>query len=985
MRFRAATILSLSLALAIPLAAQEGQVRRPLTQADWDIWKSIVGTTVSPDGKWVAYSIAPQVGDGELVIRSTTSSTEYRVPRGYIGRPQLVPNADSNWTAPAPQWTPDSRHVLALTYAPRAVFEQARRAKKKPADQPKATLAIVSVADGSVDSVRRVRSFRVPRERGNVVAILLEPTDSAAAARGADSTSKAPGVAAATPGGQPRPIAGDTSAKRKKDTGSPLIVRDLGGSAAEATIADVSSYAFPDSGAWLAYTVSSKSGASDGAYLRELASGRTVTLLAGAGEYREPAFDRAGRQVAFVADRDEYGRDKPRFALYHATVGAPAREVVAEDALGEMVVSGRGRVTFTRDGSAVVFGAALPPVDSIPADSLADKAVFDLWHWKDARLQPQQRIEAGRDRDRSFTSVWQVKSGRVVRLGSDSIPRVTVSDDGKVALAVTSVPYSIEAMWGEGGSDVILFDATNGRRTLVKQRAPFGATLSPDAKYVVWFDSGSWRSYSVKSGARANLTGSLSVRFDQEDWDTPSTPAPWGIAGWTTGDASLLVYDRFDVWELDPAGKRAPRLATDGAGRRDSTVLRVVRLDEDEPFIPSDATLLLRAFNDVTKASGFWRDRLGASSQPERIVMADVAFGQPIKAKRADSYVVSRGTFADFPDLYAGSSLASLARISDANPQQSRYAWGSVELVHWRSDDGVPLQGLLYKPAAFDSTKQYPMVVYYYERLSDNLHQYVAPFGRNVINPTHYASNGYLIFEPDIAYTTGYPGPSALKSVVPGVQSLIDRGFVKRDAIGLQGQSWGGYQTAYMITQTTMFRAAMAGAPVANMTSAYGGIRWESGLARAFQYEKGQSRIGGSVWETPMRYLENSPLFAADRIRTPLLIMSNDGDGAVPWYQGIELFVALRRLNKEVYLLDYNGDGHNPRKRANQLDVAMRMQQFFDHHLKGAPAPDWMERGIPFLDKGRDQIAPVTAATPGPTPPAAQTQSGSPVAPRSGP
>ncbi|NUO64886.1 MAG: S9 family peptidase [Gemmatimonadaceae bacterium] len=975
MRFRAATTLSLAL-LAAPLAAQQPG-KRVLTQADWDVWKSIVGTTVSPDGKWIAYSIAPQVGDGELVVRATTSATEYRVPRGYIGRPQLVPNADSSWTAPPPQWTADSRHVLALTYAPRAAFEQARRAKKKPADQPKATLAIVSVADGSVDSVQRVRSFRVPKERSSVVAILLEPTDSAMAAKPADSTARpATAVAAATPGGQPRPIAADTGTKRgkKKDTGSTLVVRDLGGAAPAATIADVMSYAFPDSGGWLAYVVSSKSGEGDGAYLREIGSGRTVTLLSGAGEYRELAFDRAGRQIAFIADRDEFAGAKPRYALYHAAVGSPAREVVAEGALGDMVVAERGRVSFTRDGNAVVFGAAPAPMDSVPADSLADKAVFDLWHWKDARLQPQQRVEASRDRDRSFTTVWQAKTGRAVRLGSDSIPRVTVSDDGRVALAVTSLPYAVESMWGEGGSDVILFDATTGRRNVIKQRSPFGATLSPGAKYVVWFDSGSWRSYDVKSGARANLTASLPVRFDQEGWDTPSTPAPWGIAGWTTNDGSLLVYDRFDVWELDPAGKRAPRNVTDGAGRRDSTVLRVVRVDEDERWIPADAQLLLRAFDDETKQSGFWRDRLGATAPPERVVMADVAFGQPMKAKGAESWVVTRGTFVDFPDLYAGSSLASLTRVSSANPQQAQYAWGSVELVKWRSDDGVPLKGLLYKPAAFDSTKQYPMVVYYYERLSDNLHQYVAPFGRNVINPTHYASNGYLIFEPDIAYIEGYPGPSALKSVVPGVQALIDRGFVKRDAIGLQGQSWGGYQTAYMITQTNMFRAAMAGAPVANMTSAYGGIRWESGLARAFQYEKGQSRIGGSVWETPMRYLENSPLFSADRIHTPLLIMSNDADGAVPWYQGIELFVALRRLNREVYLLDYNGDGHNPRKRANQLDVAMRMQQFFDHHLKGAPAPDWMERGIPFLDKGRDQLAPVTAATPGPKPATTQTQ-----------
>jgi dipeptidyl aminopeptidase/acylaminoacyl peptidase len=224
-------------------------------------------------------------------------------------------------------------------------------------------------------------------------------------------------------------------------------------------------------------------------------------------------------------------------------------------------------------------------------------------------------------------------------------------------------------------------------------------------------------------------------------------------------------------------------------------------------------------------------------------------------------------------------------------------------------------------------------------------------------------SNGYLAFFPDIAYTEGYPGASALKSIVPGVQMLIDSGYVKPDGVGISGQSWGGYQTAYIITRTNLFGAAFAGAPVANMTSAYGGIRWESGRARAFQYERTQSRIGGSLWDMPMRYLENSPLFHADRIETPLLMMHNDADGAVPWYQGIEMFVAMRRLGKEAYLINYNNDAHNPTKRANQLDIAMRQMQFFDHHLRGLSAPEWMERGIPFLQKGREIATPQPTVT----------------------
>jgi dipeptidyl aminopeptidase/acylaminoacyl peptidase len=459
------------------------------------------------------------------------------------------------------------------------------------------------------------------------------------------------------------------------------------------------------------------------------------------------------------------------------------------------------------------------------------------------------------------------------------------------------------------------------------------------------------------------------VRFDDEEHDAPSTAPPIGLGGWTRDDRSLLVYSRYDVWEVDPAGARPPRILTDSLGVRTNTVLRVVDLDPDDRFLDPAAPLVLRAFDTKTKASGFYRDRLdAAASAPLRIVMADAAFGNPQKARKADQILLTRSTVSDFPNLWTGASFDQLSKISDANPQQSEYTWPSVELVAWNSDDGIPLQGLLYKPEGFDASRKYPMVVYYYERLSDGLHQYHAPTGRNVVNPSVYTSLGYLVFFPDIVYKPGWPGPSAVKAIVPGVQSLVARGFVNPKAVGIAGQSWGGYQSAYVITQTNMFAAAVPNAPVANMTSAYGGIRWESGLARPFQYEKTQSRIGGSIWEYPVRFIENSPLFHLDRVTTPVLFMHNDADGAVPWYQGIELFVGLRRLGKEVYMINYNGDGHNPRKRANQKDIDMRMQQFFATKLKGEPAPDWMVRGIPALEKGRGQIAPKASTTSPPIP-----------------
>jgi dipeptidyl aminopeptidase/acylaminoacyl peptidase len=953
-----AAALLLSAFAAAPAAAQAPAAgTRVLTQDDYDSWRSIHSPALSPDGAWALYTLSPTVGDGEVVVRSTTGGAEHRAGRGATGRAQLQPSARGNFNPAPARFTADGRHVVYLVYPTTAELEQARRAKKKPADQPKSALAILRVADGQVQTVPAVKSFQIAKHSGRYLAYLLDTNGAKPDSASADSAAT-PGAAAATPGGPARPISTDSAAdagkKKKKEYGAPLVLRDLE-TGAETRFADVTAFEIDEAGRWLAFTVSSRNAETDGAYVHSLADGRTHTLLGGEGDYKQLAFDEKGTQVAFLSNRDSYAAERPAYALYHAMLRAPAaRAVVTAAALPQgWIVSEHGRVSFTRGGGTLLFGTAPAPLDSIPADSLADKAVFDLWHWNDEKLQPQQRIEAQRTPNRSYTTAYQLGAKRVVRLASDSFPNVTVSDDGRVALALSRAPYAVEAMWGEGGDDVYLIDATSGRRTKVAERVEFGATLSPGGRYVLYFRDGRWHAYDVAARRSADLTGALGVKFDRETWSTPSTPAPWGVGGWTEGDRAVLLYDRYDVWEIDPNGKRAARNLTDGAGRRGRVVYRVERLDPEQRFLDASQPLVLSAFDETTKASGFWTDRIGGNELPRQLVMDDVNFGSLQKARDAERYLVTRSTFQDFPNLWTGERLDALARISDANPQQAEYAWGSVELVKWVSGDGIPLEGLLYKPAGFTPSKQYPMVVYFYETHSENLHQYVPPAGRNIVNPSVYTSLGYLVFMPDIAYADGYPGPSAVKSIVPGVHSLIARGFVDPKAIGSAGQSWGGYQTAYMVTQTNLFAAAVANAPVANMTSAYGGIRWASGLARAFQYEKTQSRIGGSLWQYPMRYLENSPLFHADRVETPLLMMHNDNDGAVPWYQGIEMFVALRRLGKEVYLINYNGDEHNPTKRANQKDIDQRMQQFFDHHLRGAPAPEWMRSGIPFVEKGR--------------------------------
>jgi dienelactone hydrolase len=626
-----------------------------------------------------------------------------------------------------------------------------------------------------------------------------------------------------------------------------------------------------------------------------------------------------------------------------------------------MVISERGAIEFSRDGGEVFFGVAPPPEaerDSA-ADAGEDKVVVDLWNWKDEFIQPMQKVRATQERNRSYRAVFHLSSKTYVQLADTTMPSVTISDNGDRAVGQDDRPYRrMVGVEGSNIADYYVVNTTDGQRTLmlVKQRS--GVQVSPSGRFALYFRDNDWYVAALSDGKSINVTKPIGVPFYVEDYDSPQEPNSWGTAGWTRDERYVLLNDRYDIWLVPTDGSGATNL-TDGAGRKNRIVFRYTRLDPpvpgEERGIDPAKPLLLTAMGEWSREQGLYRDRIGGGA-PERLLWASKAFGGLAKAKDADVVILTQETFNEFPDLHVTTpDFKTLRKVTDANPQKSGLLWGTSELVRFKNVDGVQLSGILIKPENFDATKKYPMMVYIYERLTQGLHAFRNPSPGTSINPTYYVSNGYLVYMPDIVYTIGYPGQSALKCVLPAVQAVVDKGFVDEKAIGIQGHSWGGYQIAYMVTQTNRFKAAAPGALVSNMTSAYSGIRWGTGLPRQFQYEHSQSRIGGSLWEYPMRYLENSPVFRADRVETPLLMIHNDEDDAVPWYQGIEYFLALRRLNKEVYMFSYNGEKHGLRKRANQKDYTRRLQEFFDHFLKGAPAPEWMEKGIPYLQREKEK------------------------------
>ncbi len=633
----------------------------------------------------------------------------------------------------------------------------------------------------------------------------------------------------------------------------------------------------------------------------------------------------------------------------------------------------RGGLSFSADGKKLIISAApipeLPPAPATPATApvaTADRAAagpaFDLnlWHWKDEAIQPMQKVRAAADKNKSYTCVYLLDTKQFKHV-ADEEQSTSVPAFGDWGLTRNDKAYRAQTWNYPNPTDYAFTNIRTGETKALIKELSGGVFTSPNAKAAAWFDGKHWFAQSIPEGKITNLTANLPVKFVNEEYDMPSIAPSNGFTGWSSDDKFVFVNDKFDIWKIAVDGSGAKNLTE--VGRTTGIRLRLIRVEkpeeiEGEPDRGLDVTKpwLMSAENLTTRDSGFYR--LPPGGKPNLLTMGARKYGAPTKAKKADTHIFTAQTFKDFPDYYAsGSDFKEMKKITDINPKVREYNWGTSEMIEFKSTDGLALQGLLVKPENFDATKKYPMIIYIYERLTDGLHGFRAPTVSRgqVISPAFYASNGYLVLMPDIAYKTGQPGQSAIKCILPAIQVVVDKGYVNEKAIGINGQSWGGYQIAYMVTQTDRFKAAVAGAPVSNMVSAYNGIRWGTGLPRQFQYEHSQSRIGETLWNAPLKYLENSPIFMADRVNTPLMMIHNDQDDAVPWYQGIEYYLALRRLGKEVYLLNYNGQPHNLTNRNAARDFAVRMFQFFEHHLKGEKMPAWMETGVKYLDRDKEK------------------------------
>ncbi len=963
-------------------------IGRQLTLNDLLTWKSIRTPQLSNDGQWFAYILGPNEGDAEAIVRGTADgAAERRFPVGD-GTPAAGggggPGGGAGGGAAPLSFSGNSRW-LAFLVRPSANASRARggaggaegASGGAAAAQPK--LAIVNLATGEKREYENVRAYRFAGDASDWLAIHHSVPSGAGGAGGGG-------------GG----AAGANAAANRPTGGAPASVLELidlaGDSPMQIQIANVSEFSFDDSGEWVAYAVSTPDDIGSSVQLRQVATGVTRSLESRKASYRRLTWADSSRALAAlrVVRDSASGDDDATVLLWSDAMAGSSRPSIVHASTngvpGWFVVSSDRALTWSKDRSRIFFGLREPrprqenanarpvagPAANAPApgagaggriaaapQTSADVPSLVLWHWKDGRPQSQQQVQENADRAFSYLATFDIAAGRVTRLADERVRDISIGPRSTWGIGTDDRDYERErGLRGFAYRDLYAVNLATGERTLIQKKVPgaggvAGSAYTPDNAKVAYYDAGDWKVHDFAANTTRTVSAGVPTQFwnTEDDHNQVKPPIGGGLIGWSSDGEHLIVRDNWDVWRLPASGRGAVNLTR--TGKRDQ-----VRHQARLLFDPRTSTagidlsqpLWFETYGEWTKKEGLVRvdPRAGGATQ----VAWEDAKVDFRRARDADTWVFVRQTVKDFPDWHAADAgLTNVRRLTHANPQQSDVAWtpGAV-LIDYTCEQGLGRrQAALYLPAGYERGKRYPTLTYIYEKLSQNFHTYPQPNATRYANPAVYTSRGYAYLQPDIQYKINDPGRSALWCIVPAVRAAIAAGYVDAERVGLQGHSWGGYQTAFVTTQTKVFKTGVAGAPLTDMTSMFASIYWNTGSTDASIFIASQGRFTGSPNEIPEAYDRNSPQQFAQQVSIPLMLLHNDRDGAVDYNQGITYYNHLRHLEKEVVLLEYVGENHGLARPANQKDYALRMTEWFDTFLRDQPAPEWLMEGVPRL------------------------------------
>jgi dipeptidyl aminopeptidase/acylaminoacyl peptidase len=912
-----------------------GQNLKKMTPEVYSQWNKVKNVQMSDSCELIVYSLEKEVGDKKLAIYKKATDQTY-----FFNRVRKY-NTD-----------PSGQYVVFLKGLSYDSLRTLQRKKTSKDKLPKDSLSIFNAMNQSIITIEEIEDFKMPDKYSGYLFYtkkLKISTPKINDSLSIDTTELVKIV--------------DNKEKTKKSPceTKALIIRKLD-TGTEDTIRNVKDYVFAKDFPKLAYCqCSGDSIAMYNVNIMDLNNGLNKVIKTDLTEATQMSFDNKGIHFAFLGlELKSDAKQKPYDVYINTESDTTAYSLtnkVNTIKPQDWVISSDKAISWSETGKRLFFGIA--PIRPVRDTTLLDDEIVnvEIWHHDSPRLYTQQEASISNDSKKAFTIMYDLVDTTIMQLETLDADKSIISKkgEGRYVLQINAMPYQKEITWlGESRKDFLLLDTKTNESTLILTGEYGNPSFSPDGRYLYWWNSNDsiWKTFDTENRILGTLGLWSVTTFHNEENDIPQHASAYGIAGWLKDDAAAIVYDRYDLWKIDPTNPFNYEQWTNG--REKKQVHRWINTDEEKDFIDTTEVLLLHRFDEKSKATAYVN--LDTKSDSYTVLLnGDLLLTSNVKkASKSNDLIYTQESFEIFPDLkWTNDLFLTTKNISNANPQQSEYGWGKASLFSWTNYRNKQNDGMVFYPPNFDPEKKYPMIVNFYERSSNDFHRHRAPEAhRSTINYTYYTNNDYIIFNPDIKYLTGQPGDDCVNAVESGVDALVKTGYIDESRIALQGHSWGGYQVAYLLTKSERYKCAEAGAPVVNMVSAYGGVRWESGMSRMFQYEKTQSRLGVTLWEDPKAYHKNSPIYEMTNVTTPILIMHNDQDGAVPWYQSIEYYMALRRLNKPCWLLNYNDEPHWPVKWQNRLDFNIRMEQFFNHYLKDGPLPLWMKEGNTPLEKG---------------------------------
>ena len=975
-------------AYALP-SAQSGQASTPapggstaskkaLSVEDYTRWRSVTGEAISADGKWVTYvyqltNVPPTETKPVLHVKNLETSQVVEVPNATGG----TFSDDSQWIAYLidPTGGRGGRAGRAGRAGGTAQTEQAGRGEQRPAEPRRAELRNLST--GVVKSWQDVASVEFSSTSTHLMLRRRPPQAAggggAGRGGGEGGQTQAEGGAAAEPTG-PR--------------GVDVIVHNLA-TGRDLLLGNVGESAFNKTGNLLAYTVDATVKDGNGLFAIELATGRIHSLDNDAKVYSRLTWNKTGTALAVLKGAEvEKMRERanvllafPDMAKTTTDAAAPA-PIVLDPAKASgfpdgWVVSERAAMEWSADGRRVFFGAKpqVPAPESNQRRTTDEAADVDVWNSIDERIQSLQMRQAEADRNRTYQQAFDVTAATYIRLADETMRELDVADEGKWAVGRDVRGYIHD--FNRPAADFYRVDTTTGERTLMLKGQLTGSNvfgISSNGRHFLYWKDAKIQAFNLDTGASRTLGGNARVDFTDREFDRPGPRPAYGIAGYTTDGSAVVVQHRYDLWVL-PFDGSAGRNLTNGAGSKDEIRFRYVRTEPDDELggggggrggrgggasqkIDLTKPVTLSAYGEWTKKAGFYEL---ANGQLKPLVYEDAAFSNPTRAKKAEKFLLTRQTFVEFPDLrVSGPGFADAVKITDANPQQAEFQWGRRILFDYQNRDGVRLQGILALPDDYKQGEKRPMIVTFYEKNSQNLNRYSAPSYLTGMgsSPIQAVTEGYLTMLPDIHFRTGSSHTDMLECVEAAVKKVIEMGYADPTRIGLNGHSYGGEGAAFIGVRSKMFAAVAMGAGVTDLTSDFTQswgwtyqVNSGSGANGFDYYLFGQGRWGFAPWDNPEVYRFESAITHVKDALPPFLIMHGTADPTVSFSEGMNFYQALRYYGKRAVLLAYPGEAHGLRGMANRKDLTVRFFEFFNHYLKGAPAPEWLSKGVPYLEK----------------------------------